>query len=332
MRWQGAVARAGWVRGAIVCALVLAVALPLGARLSDPAGPPRVTLLPTSDALSYLIEDGAGRRILIGGGETDAALRALSERTAPWERRVDLLVLPPPFRAHLPGATQIVRQTDVGRVFEIGGPGAKPPPRYDPWQLATLDRGRVPERIWGHVAIPLAGGTLDIVAPDAPDGVPLKLPKAPPKPPATGTRPPPAPDPEAGAATGGYVRLTNGAASILIALGTPDETFPGFARLIGPTLLIAPQTTTRAGLPAQVRPWAMISIADGTGTETDGLAGRALVVPQGRAFTALLDGDRIRLRDLPDTPAWAARASVGSANRVPGAKAQRAQRARREND
>lgn len=308
MRWMGTVARVGWVRFALVFGVVLAVTLPVGARLAEPSGPPRVTLLPTSDGISYLIEDGAGRRLLVGGGETDAALRALSERTAPWERRLDLLILPPPFRQHLPGATQIVRQTDVGRVFELGGPGAKPPTRYDPWQLATLDRGRVPERIWGHVAISLAGGTLDIVAPDAPDGVPLKLSKTPPKPPLAGSRPQPAPDPEAGAATGGYLRLTNGAASILIALGTPDETYPGFARLVGPTLLIAAQTATRAGLPAQVRPWAMISIADGTGTDTEGLPARSLVVPQGRAFTALLDGDRIRLRGLPDTPAWAVRA------------------------
>lgn len=307
MRWVGTVARAGWVRVALVFGVVLAVALPVGTRLTETSGPPRVTLLPTSDGISYLIEDGAGRRIIVGGGETDAALRAVSERTAPWERHVNLLILPPPFRQHLPGATHLVRQTDVGRVFELGGPGAKPPPRYDPWQLATLDRGHVPERIWGHVAISLAGGTLDIVAPDAPDGVPFKLPKTPPKPPLAGSRPQPAPDPEAGAATGGYLRLTNGATSILIALGTPDETYPGFARLVGPTLFIASQTATRAGLAAQARPWAMISIADGTGTETEGLPARSLVVPQGRAFTALLDGNHIRLRDLPENPTWAPR-------------------------
>lgn len=308
MRWVRAVMAGAWTRGAIVFVALLAVLLPLGARLTAASGPPRVTLLPTSDGISWLIEDGAGRRIIVGGGETDSALRALSDRTWPWERHVDLLVLPPPFRQHLPGATDFVRHTTISRIFEIGGPGEKPPARYDPWQLATIDRGHVPERIWGHVSVPLAGATLDLVAPDAPDGVPLRLPQAPPKPPTAGSRPQAPIAPESAAATGGYLRLTNGAASVLIALGTPDETFPGFAHLVGPTLLIAPQTSTRTGLAAQVRPWAMISIADGTGTDTVGLPERSLVIPLGQAFTVLLEGNHLRLHDIPEAPAWATRA------------------------
>jgi hypothetical protein len=190
--------------------------------------------------------------------------------------------------------------------FEVGGPGDKPPSRYDPWQLATIDSGRIPERIWGHIAIPLAGATLDLVAPDAPDGVPVRLPKAAPKPPPAGSRPQAPIAPESAAAMGGYLRLTNGTVSVLIALGTPDETFPGFAHLIGPTLLIAPQTSVRTGLAGFARPWATISIADGTGTEATGLTERGLIVPQGRAFTVLLEGGHLRLRDIPETPAWAA--------------------------
>jgi hypothetical protein len=308
VRWARGILAGAWTRGAIVFVALLAVLLPLGSRLTAASGPPRVTLLPTTDGISWLIEDGAGRRIIVGGGETDSALRALSERTKPWERRVDLLVLPPPFRQHLPGATEIVRHTDITRIFEIGGPGEKPPARYDPWQLATIDRGHVPERIWGHLSVPLMGATLDLVAPEAPDGVPLKLPASPPKPPAPGSRPSPAIVPESAAATGGYLRLSNGGTSVLIALGTPDETFPGFARLVGPTLLIAPQTSTRTGLTAQVRPWATIAIADGTGPDTTGLPERALVIPQGRTFTVLLEGGHLRLRDIPETPAWAVKA------------------------
>src|SRR5947209_7145654 len=84
-------------------------------------------------------------------------------------------------------------------------PGAKPPQRYDPWQLATLDRGHIPERLWGHIAIPLArGATLDLIAPEAPSGIPLKLPAKAPKP-TGGARTSSVPaDPETGAADGGY--------------------------------------------------------------------------------------------------------------------------------
>jgi hypothetical protein len=287
---------------------LLAILLPIGARLTEPSGSPRVTLLPTSDGITWLIEDGAGRRIIVGGGETDSALSAFSDRTSPWDRRVDLLVLPPPFRQHLPGATDIVRHTTIARIFEIGGPGEQQPARYDPWQLATLDRRHVPERIWGQVSVPMAGATLDLIAPDAPDGVPLRLPQSPPKPPPAGSRPQPPASPETAAAPGGYLRLTNGAASVLIALGTPDATIPGFAHLIGPTLLIVPQTSARTGLAALIRPWAMISIADGTGTDADGLTARSLVLPLGHAFTVSLDGRYLRLHDIPEAPAWAVKA------------------------
>ncbi|MCA1666800.1 MAG: hypothetical protein LC793_05240, partial [Thermomicrobia bacterium] len=204
MRWV----RSQAARNALVFVTTLAVALSFGIGVTRPGGPARITVLPVGDAITYLIEDDDGRRIIVGGGGTDAALRAFSERTWPWERRVDMLVLPPPFRDHLGGATALVRRTNVGRVIELGGPGAKPPAPYDPWQLATLDRGHVPERLWGHALIPLAhGATLDLVAPDAPDGIPLKLPTKAPKPSRSSRAPPTPADPESGAASGGYLRL-----------------------------------------------------------------------------------------------------------------------------
>src|SRR3954452_23019128 len=153
-----AVGSAGWARNALVFAAMLALSLAFGIGTNRPGGPAQITVLPTADGITYLIEDGDGRRIIVGGGAADGALRAFSERTMPWDRRIDLLVLPPPFRDHLPGATEIVRRADVKRVIELGGPGGKPPQRYDPWQLATLDRGHIPERLWGHAALPLAGG------------------------------------------------------------------------------------------------------------------------------------------------------------------------------
>ncbi len=304
MRWL----RSRRIQNALVFVAVLAVALSFGIGLNRPSGPTRITVLPVGDAITYLIEDDDGRRIIVGGGGTDAALRAFSERTRPWERRVDMLILPPPFRDHLPGATELVRRTDVGRVVELGGPGAKPPSRYDPWQLATLDRGRVPERLWGHATIPLArGATLDLIAPEAPDGIPLKLPAKAPKP-ASGTHAPQSSaDPETGAAPGSYLRLSNGGASLLIALGAPDATLPGFARLIGPTLFVAPYVTTLPTLTGYVRPWALVTLFSGMEPDAATLPSRTLIVPQGHAFTMVLDPHGVRIQNIPDAPAWVAR-------------------------
>jgi len=305
MRWV-------WSRGAqnaLVFVVVLAITLSFGIGVSRPTGPARITVLPVGDAITYLIEDDDGRRIIVGGGGTDAALRAFSERTWPWERRVDMLVLPPPFRDHLPGATELVRRTAVGRVIELGGPGAKPPARYDPWQLATLDRGHVPERLWGYATIPLAcGATLDLIAPEAPDGIPLKLPAKAPKASRSSRVPQSPADPESGAASGGYLRLSNGGASLLIALGAPDATLPGFARLIGPTLLIAPNSPALPTLTGYVRPWALVDLFSGTEPDATTLPTRTLIVPQGQAFTMLLDPHGVRIQGIPDIPAWATRA------------------------
>lgn len=309
MRWVRAMGAARWGRNGLVFVGALALSLSLGIGLGRPSGPARITVLPTADAITYLIEDDDGRRIIVGGGGTDDALRAFSERTLPWQRRVDLLVLPPPFRDHLPGATEIVRRTNVGRVIELGGPGAKPPQRYDPWQLATLDRGHIPERLWGHVAIPLArGATLDLVAPEAPSGVPLKLPAKAPKPTGSARTPSIPADPEAGAAQGGYLRLSNGSATLLLALGEPDATLPGFPRLIGPTLFVAPDALALPTLAGYVRPWALIDLFSGQAPDPATLPPHTLIVPRGRAFTMLLDPRGVRLRGIPETPAWATRA------------------------
>ena len=302
MRWM----RSQWTQNALVFAAVLAVALSFGIGASRPTGPARITVLPVGDAITYLIEDGDGRRIIVGGGGSDAALRAFSERTRPWERRVDMLVLPPPFRDHLPGATEIVQRTAVGRVIELGGPGAKPPARYDPWQLATLSRGRVPERLWGHATIPLAGGaTLDLIAPEAPDGIPLKLPTRAPKPSTSARTSPSAADPESGAAPGGYLRLSNGTTNLLVALGAPDATLPGFARLIGPTLFVAPDSSALPVLTGYVRPWALVDLFSGPEPDATSLPTRTLAVPQGQGFTMLLDPLGVRMQGIPNAPAWA---------------------------
>ncbi len=299
-----------WARQAgqhllIFCA-VLTVLVPVGIGVGHPSGLPRITLLPTADGATWLVEDGDGRRILIGGGDSDAALRALSERAPPWQQRIDMLVLPPPFRQHLPGATSIVQHASVQRIIELGGPGAKPPTRYDPWQLATLDRGHIPERLWSHAAIPLAGGAmLDLIAPDAPDGVPVRLPPRAPQTSARTRSKPAAADTGADAAQGAFVRLSNGRASVVVALGTPDDTLPGFGRLIGATMLVSPEDAGLMQRVSTLRPWSVVTVATGVGNDTSSIALRTLTVPAGSTLTFALDGAQVRTQGLSHPPIWA---------------------------
>lgn len=295
----------GEMRAVLVFVAMLVVAGPAAWFAGQPGGLPRVTVLPTPDGPTYLIEDGAGRRVLLGGGEQNAALAAFADRTPPWDRRVDALVLPPPFVAHLPGATEIVRRAGVRRVIELGGPGQKPPQRYDPWQLATLDRGRVPERLWGHAALPLAGATLDLVAPTAPDGVPLRLPTRAPKPDSTTRAKPTGPaTSEADAAPGAYARLSNGRATVLLALGTPGEAVPGFARLRGPAFLVASPSPALPALVVATQPHALLTFADAAAPDPAVAHPHALVVPRGVAVTLRLDGDAVRVEGVANLPAW----------------------------
>jgi len=299
------------VRNVLVFAAVLAVTVPAAWFAGQPTGQPRVTVLPTTDGPTYLIEDGAGRRVLIGGGDTGAALQSLADRALPWDRRVDLLVLAPPFAAHLTGATEVVRRADTRRVIELGGPGTKPPMRYDAWQLATLDRGHVPERLWGYARIPLGNGaSLDLITPDAPDGVPARLPAHAPR--ASGsttarTKPAPASAiaSEANAAPGAYVRLTNGRASVLLALGSPGDAVPGFARLHGTTFLIAPSAATLPDLTAIVQPHALLALTDAANADPAGLPAHTISVPRGTAVTLMLDGDGVRVQGIVNLPIWA---------------------------
>ncbi len=301
------------MRNVLVFAAVLALAGPAAWFGGQPGGPPRVTVLPTATGPTYLIEDGAGRRVLVGGGDSNEALQALSERVPPWDRRVDLLVLPPPFAAHLAGATEIVRRAETRRVIELGGPGAKPPTRYDAWELATFDRGHVPERLWGDARLPLAGGvSLDPVTPDAPDGVPVRLSGSAPRATSGGAstasraKPTGATASEANAAPGAYLRLTNGRVSVLLALGTPGDTLPGFARLREPTFLVAPTAPALPDLAAAVQPHALLALADAKDADPTGLPAHTLTVPRGNAVVLSLYGDAVRVEGVPNLPAWAA--------------------------
>jgi len=297
------------MRNVLVFVAVLALAGPAAWFGGQPGGPPRVTVLPTATGPTYLIEDGAGHRVLVGGGDASAALQALSDRVPPWDRRIDLLVLPPPFAAHLTGATEIVRRAETRRIIELGGPGAKPSPRYDAWELATFDRGRVPERLWGYAHLPLAGGvSLDLVTPNAPDGVPARLPGSAPRAssgPPSRAKPTGATASEANAAPGAYLRLTNGRASVLLALGTPGDTLPGFARLREPTFLVAPTAPTLPDLAAAVQPHALLALADAKDADPSALPARTLTVPRGMAVTLALYGDGVRVEGVPNLPAWA---------------------------
>lgn len=103
---------------------VVALAALVGALLGEAAlaaGPgDRVVIGRTGDTLSVLV-DAAGARIVIGGGNSRADLADLVGRsTLPWDRQVDLLVVPAWDERHVAGALGLVERGDVHGVAVLG--------------------------------------------------------------------------------------------------------------------------------------------------------------------------------------------------------------------
>lgn len=82
----------------------------------------RVVIGGTGTELSVLIEV-SGRRVVVGGGSSRSDLVGLVDRsTLPWDRSVDLLLVPAWDARHLPGAIELVDRGHVAQVLVIGLP------------------------------------------------------------------------------------------------------------------------------------------------------------------------------------------------------------------
>ena len=108
-----------------------------------PDGTTRITVLDVGQGDAILVEGSRGGRMLIDGGpDPDRLLIALDGRLAPWDRRIDVLVLTHPHEDHVAGLALLLARYRVGRVFEPGmhGPG----PGYAAWEAALEAVGAPP--------------------------------------------------------------------------------------------------------------------------------------------------------------------------------------------
>jgi hypothetical protein len=134
-----------WLRGgtarwalAVGALTALASALPFVA-LTRPPVDPVVTIANTGDGGLALLTDTAGRRLVIGGSAARTeATTPVDRLLPPWERRLSLLLAPPPHARLLPGALTL-RERRPAAEARLLGLAAEPDPAIDAWQASRPD-------------------------------------------------------------------------------------------------------------------------------------------------------------------------------------------------
>jgi hypothetical protein len=116
--------------GLLALLLVAAPAL----ALAQPPADPTVTIVNTGSGGLVLLTDTRGRRLALGGSAAGpAASTALDRHLPPWDRHLDLLLVPPPHAAHLPGALGLLERRAVTQASLLAL-AARPDPAIDAWQ------------------------------------------------------------------------------------------------------------------------------------------------------------------------------------------------------
>jgi hypothetical protein len=247
-----------WGLLAALLALLLG-ALPALA-LARPPGDVTVTLVNAAGGGLALLTDRDGRPLAIGGGEARTAASAMLDRQLPfWERRLGLLLVPPPHAAHMPGALDLLDRRPVGRASLLGL-SARPSPALDAWQARHRE-----EPIVGQAEIALAGGGRLLL--DAGD------------------------DPASGAA---LALVERGEVRLLLLFGDAAPLAAArhaLGRLPAPTAVVH---LTRGGspLPVALHPPLAIAVegSDGAGST------RRLLLAPGQAIEVVLLSDRLRVQ------------------------------------
>ncbi|MFM2106542.1 MAG: hypothetical protein RL338_1574 [Chloroflexota bacterium] len=124
-------------RGALaaVATGVLAVALAAAAR---PAPYPRVVVLDVGQGDAILVEGERGGRLLVDtGGDPERLLVALDARSAPWDRRLDAVLVTHPHEDHLGALPVLLGRYRIGAVLGTGRAGTGPGAAALPGALAA---------------------------------------------------------------------------------------------------------------------------------------------------------------------------------------------------
>lgn len=130
--WRARLARFGSLRprwlpgGALLLVCGLMIGLATGWLLTRWSLGDRLVIGGTGQELSVLLEV-AGQRVVIGGGSSRSDLVDFVDRsTLPWDRQIDLLVVPAWDERHLPGALELIERGHVRRLAVLGLPGNEP--------------------------------------------------------------------------------------------------------------------------------------------------------------------------------------------------------------
>jgi hypothetical protein len=228
--------------------------------LARPPADPTVTLVNTGSGGLALLADRDGRPIVIGGSaaRTDASA-ALDRALPPWQRRLGLLLVPPPHAAYLPGALDLIDRRPVGRAGLLGL-SARPQPALDAWP--ARQRG---EPVAGPAELALPGGGRLLLDPGD--------------------------DPAGGAA---LALVERGPVRLLLLFGEAAELAAArhaAGRLPAPTAA-AQFRAAAAPLPAALRPPLLVTLDAGAG----GRSPRTLPLAAGQAVEVVLLPDRLRVQ------------------------------------
>jgi beta-lactamase superfamily II metal-dependent hydrolase len=129
-----------------------------GLTIGDVAGrADRLIVLDVGQGDAILVESRDGARMLVDGGpDPERLLAELDAVVAPWDRRLDIVVLTHPHEDHVAGLVRALERYRVGRVFEPGMRGSGP--GWHAWDALLRHPGAPP------CAALAAGGVLRLGA------------------------------------------------------------------------------------------------------------------------------------------------------------------------
>ena len=88
--------------------------------LSKPDGKLHLKVLDIGQGDSILIRTPAGFKVLVDGGPDSTVIKRLSNSLAPWDRKIDFVILTHPQADHLTGLIEVIKRYQVGSVLISG--------------------------------------------------------------------------------------------------------------------------------------------------------------------------------------------------------------------
>ena len=159
-----------------LAAMTVAVVLAGLLTTHRPDGRLRIVALDVGQGDAILVEGPHGSRVLVDGGpDPDRLVAALDGRLAPWDRRIDLLLLTHPHEDHVAGLPLLLERYRIREAYDVGMRGRGP--GYVAWELALELRGVARGQLAAGDAFTLDGVRFAVLWPDA-GSVPTEPPDA----------------------------------------------------------------------------------------------------------------------------------------------------------